>query len=481
MAQLKAFGVGVAQVGLKLAKLGGAGLLAIGAGIGAAIAHFTKAGSALNDMSARTGLAASTLAELQFAADMTGASIEDVETAIKRSQKEGKDFFQIAEAIAAVQDPAKRTQMALEAWGKSGTKLLPLVNNLKEMQQMARDKGLVPTDDSIVLADQLGDKFDVVFKQIKAAIFEIGAVAGPYLLPIADMISNVLSASIEWIRTNETVLGTIKAIGNAFIGGDFGLAAEIAIKEVQIAFQSGLVLISKMIGGMLGGAIGKIGTDVIKGDLGKAWESTVGAMGAIWDTLVAGMVTAFRTTIQSMQSMLSTITTQITDTVNMLASAIAASGAPGSQQAANVLRMAGASIGAAGTSVGSGLNGVGAAASVAEALANNKAMESLLETTADLGDGADEASDELMRMHLEMAELRKRAKEAREKGLAPDGKKAGPDGLPSNIKSIVTSSAAALARVGGRSKDPVVNKLEDIRKIDEKLLKAVEAGGLFVA
>jgi hypothetical protein len=78
-----------------------------------------------------------------------------------------------------------------------------------------------------------------------------------------------------------------------------------------------------------------------------------------------------------------------------------------------------------------------------------------------------------------MAALKARAKEARDGALAPD--KVDADVVPSNIKSIVTSSAAALARVGTKGKDPVVKKLEDIHKVEEKLLKAVEAGGLFVA
>lgn len=486
--QLKAFGAGVAQVTMRLAKLGSAGLLAVGAGIGAAIAHFTKAGSELADMSARTGMAASTLAELKFAADQTGTSIEDVEGAIKRSQKSGKDFFQTAKAIAAIEDPAKRTQAAMEAWGKSGTKLLPMLNNLQELRQEARDKGLVPTDESVALADKLGDKFDTVFAQIKSAIFEIGAIAGPYLMPIADIIQQVLAVSINWIRTNESVLGTIKGIGDAFIGGDWALAGEIAVKELQIVFQSGLAVISKSITGILGGAIGKIGTDIIKGDLASAWDSTVGGMAAIWDTLVAGMAMAFRAAVQAIQSMLHQVITRFQETANLIAGLIEATGAPGSQQTGAAIRGASALAGAAGTTIDANLTGLGGVAGAIETATRNQAVESMTKAVEDLSGGADEASDELMRMHLELAELRKRAKEAREKGLAPDGaggvgaEGAGPTGIPRNIQSIVTSSAAALARVGGRGRDPVVNKLEEMRKIDADVLKEIKGKDLlFVA
>lgn len=448
---------------------------AITVALGAAIRHFTSAGSALADMAARTGVAASTLAELQFAAEQTGAGIEDVENAIKRSQKQGKDFFEVAKAVAAIEDPAKRTQAAMEAWGKSGTKILPMLANLEELRQEARDKGLVPTDESVALADQLGDKFDTIFSQIKAAIFEVGAVAAPYLLPIADAVSSILATTIDWIRNNETVLGTIKAIGNAFISGDFALAGEIAVKELQVVFQSGLLLISKMVGGILGGAIGKIGTDIIKGDLASAWDSTIGAMGAVWDTLVAGMTSAFSAAIKNIRSLLQTVTTQISGTANLLAGIVTASGAPGSQQIAAGLRGAGAVAGAAGAGADAALAPVDSVASAISQASAAKAAQSIGKAVEDLGGGATEATAELIRMNIELNELRNRAKAGRESALAGFAAKApGADSdlKPVAAKTFATFSAAALvANAGGKGKDPVVAKLDDLIKVEKDILK----------
>lgn len=107
----------------------GASLMAAGAGIVApllgAISHFNSAGDALGKMAARTGESASSLAELQFAAEQSGASIEEIEKAIRKQEKEGftETFDQTAAKIAAIEDPAERTRMAMEAWGKSGTML----------------------------------------------------------------------------------------------------------------------------------------------------------------------------------------------------------------------------------------------------------------------------------------------------------------------------------------------------------------------
>src|SRR5690349_2846317 len=147
-----------------MTALGGA----IIAPIAGAIAHFVKFGSELNDMSARTGVAASSLAEMKFAAEQTGASLADVEAGLRKMAKEGhnvKDFDQIAATITAIEDPSARAAAAMEIFGKSGTKLLPMLANLKALREEARGAGLVPSDEAVSVADALGDAFDKVRAQ----------------------------------------------------------------------------------------------------------------------------------------------------------------------------------------------------------------------------------------------------------------------------------------------------------------------------
>src|SRR5689334_9556301 len=76
--KLKDFGGGVATVGAGVAALG----TGIVAPLLAAASRFADVGSALNDMSARTGVSAQALTELGHAADMTGATMEGVEKGI---------------------------------------------------------------------------------------------------------------------------------------------------------------------------------------------------------------------------------------------------------------------------------------------------------------------------------------------------------------------------------------------------------------
>src|SRR5688572_15981096 len=104
---------GLNSVGTHVLRVGGI-LSGIGASITgpliAAVAHFSSAGSELADLSARTGIAASSLSELKFAAEQSGAGLEDIEKAVLNMQKKGiaGTFDQVAAKIAAIEDPAKR-------------------------------------------------------------------------------------------------------------------------------------------------------------------------------------------------------------------------------------------------------------------------------------------------------------------------------------------------------------------------------------
>src|SRR5690349_5888763 len=128
---LQGLGTKIATIGAGMTAMGGA----IVAPIAGAIAHFVKFGSELNDMSARTGLAASSIAELKFAAEQTGGSLEDVEAGLRNMARKGlgNDIDAQAARISAIQDPAERAKEAIETFGKSGTKLLPMLANLKAL------------------------------------------------------------------------------------------------------------------------------------------------------------------------------------------------------------------------------------------------------------------------------------------------------------------------------------------------------------
>jgi len=167
-AKLKAFGAGITSIGTRLAGLG-VGLVTPFLG---AAKLFADMGSDLVDMSQRTGVSVEALSELGFAAEQSGSDVETLEGSLKKMQKflvtaaEGSQeantalgqfglsmadlgrlapedqFSLIADRLSQIENPALRTAAAMQIFGKSGTKLLPLMQGgakgIDELRQQAR-------------------------------------------------------------------------------------------------------------------------------------------------------------------------------------------------------------------------------------------------------------------------------------------------------------------------------------------------------
>ncbi|MCC7409177.1 MAG: hypothetical protein IT442_14010, partial [Phycisphaeraceae bacterium] len=178
-AKLEAFGKTVRGLGLKMTALGAAMV----APMFAATKVFAGMGDDLAKMSARTGVSVESLSELGFAAELSGMSMEDLETSLRKMQKTlveaasgsagavdalaklgltaddlrglspDEQLKRIADRLASIRDPALRAALAMEVFGKTGTKLLPLMADgaagIEALQHQAREMGLtISTQDA---------------------------------------------------------------------------------------------------------------------------------------------------------------------------------------------------------------------------------------------------------------------------------------------------------------------------------------------
>ena len=172
------------------------GGVAAGISFGALINQALQAASALNDTAIKTGISIDALQRLQFAAGLSGGSLENVSGAVGRMQKalitagEGskeatealnrlglsanqilalspdKQFEAIAVAIAAIEDPAARTTAAMALFGKSGAELVPTLvaigTNSEEINAQLSAIGGPVTAEAIAKVDTLGDQLDIL-------------------------------------------------------------------------------------------------------------------------------------------------------------------------------------------------------------------------------------------------------------------------------------------------------------------------------
>lgn len=233
---LKAFGAGISSLGKKFMVLG-AGIVAPMLG---AAASFAKFGSELNDMSARTGMGTNALSELGFAAEQSGASLENVEVAVKKMQKAisaatggplaalkgmaPEDQFQaVGEAIAAIPDPTARAAKALEIFGKSGTALLPMLGDMKALRAEAVRLGLSIGPEEAAAADALGDSWDKCKATFKGAAMAIGGALAPMLTGLAEKVATGIAAVRQWVGENKALIVNIFMVGVAAVAAGAGL------------------------------------------------------------------------------------------------------------------------------------------------------------------------------------------------------------------------------------------------------------------
>jgi hypothetical protein len=168
-----------------------------------------------------------------------------------------------------------------------------------------------------------------------SAIMTLASAAAFLTSPIVLIVATLAGGVIAWARFTssgraavqaiidafgpliETVRTVIARIGDALMAGNLVLAGQIAVKGLQLVFLQGLEAISSAIGGILGAAIGDVGTRLIQGDLKGAWETVVKGMAKVWADFAEGIVAIFtmatRAVIDAWQQTQNTITNTLLD------------------------------------------------------------------------------------------------------------------------------------------------------------------------
>ena len=266
-AALKGVNKSIASVG-KSMQSAGTKMAALGAGvvgpIFASAAAFANVGSALNDMSARTGVAAESLSVLQFAAEQTGTDMGGVETALKKMQKaifaagtgskeaaaalalvglSAKDLAgmsadqqmgKIADGLMAIKDPGTRAAVAMQIFGKAGTDILPMLEGgsagMAAFAAEAKRLGLVMDSETAAKADALGDAIDAVKTSMRMAFIQVGGAVAPMLTKLASVLSVVAANVGKFISENQQFVTSALKVGATLIvlgGAVYGVGASL--------------------------------------------------------------------------------------------------------------------------------------------------------------------------------------------------------------------------------------------------------------
>ncbi|MBK8915049.1 MAG: hypothetical protein IPM64_10705 [Phycisphaerales bacterium] len=281
-ARLKAFGAGLRAIGTPLAAVGGAALT----GLFVAAREFAGAGDVFDKMSQRTGISVEALSELGFAAEQSGADLETLEAGVRKMQKsiseaiDGSDaaaeafaqlglsvaelqrlspeqqFKHIADRLSRIVDPTRRAALAMEVFGKSGTRLLPLLQDgakgIERLQAQAREFGLTVSTEAAADAALLNDTLNILWRTVKQGVFVIGSALAKAFTELADRTARVIVRVTEWIKQNRELVVSALKIAAVVAGAGLALIALGFVVSGLGAALGGLATVVTTIGAAFG-------------------------------------------------------------------------------------------------------------------------------------------------------------------------------------------------------------------------------------
>jgi|688.fasta_scaffold06600_7 hypothetical protein len=355
----------------KLSAVGAAGFLAGGIGIqgglqaitsaisGFSILGFTKsfadAGSAIDDMSQRTGIAAEQLSALQFVAQMNDATLQDVGVAVKgmsnflfaaasgsedateaiqklglslralRQADQFGRFRMLSAALGQIGDPAIKAAMAMKVFGKGAIALLPMINagaaSFDELTAKAKELGLVMSAEDASAAAELGDLLDTVSLAASGLSKKLGAALTPQVTKLLGTAIKIISPIGQWIEANRDLIGTIVPIAAA----GFAAAAGVAVLAGGVSLLAPLVPLALQIGvGLLAagaaarvvyrnfGTLASIGGQAFS-FIASSAASAIGSLGGNFRSFLNWVVGGFRSFASGAIENLSAIATAVSN------------------------------------------------------------------------------------------------------------------------------------------------------------------------
>lgn len=291
---LKAAQAKFKKMGASIAKVG-AGLAGIGASIVAPIAlaakAFAQVGDDIEKISARTGESARFISAMGFAAEQSGSDINTFEKALIGLERTTNDMRQglksaddayaaigltlkdleglttaekfelIAERIREVPDAGKKAAIAMEIFGKSGQKLIPLLNagaeGIARFKKEAEDFGIIISEEDAKNAAELTDSINILSKSFVGLKLSVGSSVAGLFNELALSIASVLKNVSAFARENKSMIKVLFIAASALAGLGSALAvaggAFFLIAQILPFIVGAVVALTLPIIGIVGG------------------------------------------------------------------------------------------------------------------------------------------------------------------------------------------------------------------------------------
>jgi len=297
-----------------------AGAVITGA-IGKMVSGYVKAGDEVHKMALRTGFSTEALSELRYAAEISGASLGDVEKGVKKMSKtimDAKDgmatyvrsfdriglsaedliklspeeqFNTIAKAITAIESPTIRAATAQEIFGRAGTQLLPLFaegeKGLEALKQKAREMGIVFDQEAADKAAKLNDAMTTLRESFKGVTFSIADKLVPIITKFVERVSGVITKIRTWMEAHPKLASLITKVV-LVLGGLMAVLGPILIFLPALA--AGFTLLTGPIGLVMAAVVGLIALVAL---IIANWEPISKFFSELWKKIIGFFVGAY--------------------------------------------------------------------------------------------------------------------------------------------------------------------------------------------
>ena len=283
------------------------------AAMGYAIKSTLDAAGQLVDASNRLGVSAANLNTLQQAARLAGVDADTLNMSLQRLNrsigeglqkntaasaialkqlglpiqeiarlKPDAQFERIAESLAGIENPAQRTALSMELFGKQGPAILQVANELAKVKRLTEETGFLVTQRDLVALDEAGDAVTELGILWDAGIKKAVAEIAPYIVGFVIRLKEAIKAAGGFEGIWQRVKEIVHTVANVLTIMAAIMATRMVVAAAQFAIQMGraalaaksfAVFLSRTPIGLLaaGAAIiaDKIGIDLV-GGLGEA-------------------------------------------------------------------------------------------------------------------------------------------------------------------------------------------------------------------
>jgi hypothetical protein len=252
------------------------GAIALGAAWASTAATAMEYTGKVDDLAQVTNLTTETIQSLQLAATLSGQSFEDTaQTAVifqkqMEAAKNGNEelagtfralgidlkgpvdqaFRQTLEKLGQIDDGSLKTATALDLFGKSGAKLLPVMDQVggsfDGLIGRARDLGIVLSEEDIAKSNEFADNIDILSLKLKGLTNDIGVGLISILNDLGDAFAEAfdpeaadrMAATLQQIENTKREQGTVAAdVRSRLEGVDTGAnapsAMQVALEEAR--------------------------------------------------------------------------------------------------------------------------------------------------------------------------------------------------------------------------------------------------------